>query len=77
MAGPAPSTEQKRRAGTVYTIPAGTAFLDALAAGILERYGGDPQTLAEVQVLLPTRWRAGRWEKRFSAPPAVRPSCCR
>ena len=55
MVGSAPSAEQKRCAGNVYTIPAGTAFLDALAAGILERYGGDPQTLAEVQVLLPTR----------------------
>ena len=50
MAGPAPA-----RAGSVYTIPAGTAFLDALAAGILDRHGDDPQALAAVQVLMPTR----------------------
>ena len=55
MAGAAPSSGQERRIGNVYTIPAGTAFLDALAAGILDRHGGDPETLAAVQVLLPTR----------------------
>lgn len=55
MAGRAPSSGRERRSGNVYTIPAGTPFLDALAAGILDRYGGDPQTLSAVQVLLPTR----------------------
>ena len=50
MAGLAPA-----RAGSVYTIPAGAAFLDTLAAGILDRHGADPQSLSAVQVLMPTR----------------------
>ena len=50
MAGLAPA-----RAGSVYTIPAGAAFLDTLAAGILDRHGADPQLLSAVQVLMPTR----------------------
>ncbi|MGB0630908.1 MAG: double-strand break repair protein AddB [Alphaproteobacteria bacterium] len=55
MSGPATSRDLKPPAGSVYTIPAGTAFLDALAAGILDRHGSDPAALAAVQVLLPTR----------------------
>ena len=39
----------------VYTIPAGAAFVDSLAAGLLARCGADPAALAAVQVLLPTR----------------------
>ncbi|CAN0456068.1 unnamed protein product, partial [Discosporangium mesarthrocarpum] len=39
----------------VYSIAAGTAFVDALAAGILARFGGDPAGLADIRVLLPTR----------------------
>jgi len=42
-------------AGGIHTIKSGTAFLDTLAAGILDRYGADPETLADVRVLLPTR----------------------
>ena len=40
---------------TVFTIPPGTAFVDALAAGIRNRHGGDPLAAARVTVLLPTR----------------------
>ncbi len=39
----------------VLTIPAGVAFADALAAGLLERAEPDPLALAEMLVLLPTR----------------------
>ena len=38
----------------IYTIPAGTPFVDALAAGLLARYG-DAGDLSGVSVLLPTR----------------------
>ena len=43
------------RASALYTIAAGVPFVDALAAGIRERAGGDPEKLADVTVLLPTR----------------------
>jgi hypothetical protein len=39
----------------VYTIAAGVSFVDALASGILGRWGGDPLGLAPITVLLPTR----------------------
>ncbi|ALG70395.1 helicase I [Azospirillum thiophilum] len=39
----------------VYSIPSGAPFVDMLAAGIMERVGGDPMALAGVTVLLPTR----------------------
>ncbi len=39
----------------VYSIPAHVAFTDALAKGLLARFGGDPLTLARVHVLLPNR----------------------
>ena len=40
---------------TVYTITAGVPFLDALAAGILEKVGSKPEALSRVTILLPTR----------------------
>lgn len=43
----------------IYTIPAGQSFVDCLARGILEESGGAPETLAAMQILLPTR-RAAR-----------------
>jgi len=43
----------------IYTIPAGWPFVDALAAGILAETGPDPEALAAVTILLPTR-RAAR-----------------
>ena len=45
----------RRRRPRVFTIPAGTPFTDALARGILDRYGDDPLDLGRVLVLLPTR----------------------
>lgn len=39
----------------VYSIAAGTAFVDSLAVGILDRFGGDPGSLADIRILLPTR----------------------
>ena len=39
----------------VSTIPPGTPFVDALAAGLLARHGGSPDALARATVLLPTR----------------------
>ena len=45
--------------GAVFSIDVGVPFLDALAAGLLARAGGEPLTLARMTVLLPTR-RAAR-----------------
>ena len=39
----------------VFTIPAGVPFVDTLAAGLLERTGGDPLALSAMRILLPTR----------------------
>ncbi len=41
----------------VHTIPSGASFLDALARGIVHRYGdpADPLALSRITVLLPTR----------------------
>ncbi len=43
------------RRPSLYTIPAGTPFLDALAAGLLAQAGDDPGALSKMTVLLPTR----------------------
>ena len=40
---------------TVFTIPAGVSFVDALVAGIRARHGDDPVALSALIVLLPTR----------------------
>lgn len=40
---------------SVFTIAPHVAFVDALAAGLLERTAGDPMALARAQVLLPNR----------------------
>ena len=45
--------------GAVFSIDASVPFLDALAAGLLARAGGEPLALARMTVLLPTR-RAAR-----------------
>lgn len=39
----------------LFTIPAGTPFLDALARGLLAALGDDPAALSQVRLLLPTR----------------------
>ncbi len=43
------------RDARVFTIPSGVSFVDRLAAGLVERAGGDPLALAGMTVLLPTR----------------------
>src|SRR5581483_6315623 len=45
--------------GRVFDIPAGVAFADALARGLLALAAGDPLSLARMTLLLPTR-RAAR-----------------
>lgn len=40
---------------TVFTIPPGLPFVDTLAAGLMDKAGGDPLKLAEMIVLLPNR----------------------
>ena len=40
---------------TVYSIPPGVSFVDALAAGLLARHADDPLSLSATSVLLPTR----------------------
>jgi ATP-dependent helicase/nuclease subunit B len=44
---------------SVFTIPTGVPFADALAAGLITRAAGDPLTLTKMTVLLPNR-RAAR-----------------
>ena len=39
----------------LFTITAGTPFLDRLAEGLLREYGGDPALLSSVRLYLPTR----------------------
>ena len=39
----------------LYTIPATLPFLDALVAGLFERFGRSPLDLAEATILLPSR----------------------
>jgi len=39
----------------IFSIDSGTAFVDALAARLIEDAGGDPMALAEMRILLPTR----------------------
>ncbi len=43
------------RSSTIFTIPPGASFVDALARGLLRRADGDPLVLARGTVLLPTR----------------------
>lgn len=41
--------------GRIYTIPAGMSFVDILAKGIMARANNNPEDLARMQILLPTR----------------------
>jgi ATP-dependent helicase/nuclease subunit B len=43
------------RAPRVYTISPSVSFVDALAKGLMARYGADPLALGGVTILLPTR----------------------
>ncbi|MFC4348779.1 double-strand break repair protein AddB [Kordiimonas lipolytica] len=44
---------------TIFTVDPAYPFVDALAAGLISRAGGDPTALADMTVLVPNR-RAGR-----------------
>ncbi|MBF0248661.1 MAG: hypothetical protein HQL36_11425, partial [Alphaproteobacteria bacterium] len=57
----------------VFTIPPGEAFVDSLAAGILERVGDKPEDLARVRVLLPTRRACRALREAFLRHSAGRP----
>ena len=48
-----------RHGPSVFNLPAGASFVDALAERLIEESGGDSMALARMQVLLPTR-RAAR-----------------
>jgi ATP-dependent helicase/nuclease subunit B len=39
----------------VFSIPAGEAFVDRLVEGLVERFGANPLSLADIDVLVPTR----------------------
>ena len=49
-----PLPEQNFQPG-IYTIPAGTPFLEVLATGILKHMGERPESLSRITLLLPTR----------------------
>ena len=44
-----------RAAPSVYTIPAGAAFVDGLASGLLHEAGDDPLRLTDMLILMPNR----------------------
>ncbi|MEE9316839.1 MAG: double-strand break repair protein AddB, partial [Rhodospirillales bacterium] len=50
-----PKKQTPTKTPQVFTIPSGLPFVDVLAAGLWERWGGDPAALARVTVLVPTR----------------------
>ena len=50
-----PTRYNRRVPARVFTIPPTLPFADTLAAGLLARAGGEPEALARVIVLLPTR----------------------
>ena len=49
----------------IFSIDSGTAFVDALAARLIEDAGGDPMALAEMRILLPTRRACRACAPRF------------
>ena len=44
---------ERSKRPSLFTIPAHRAFSDSLAAGLIERHGGDPLELAKGRILLP------------------------
>ena len=46
----APDGTRRRSVANVFTIPAGTSFVDSLAAGLIVRYGAAPG-LSRVRIL--------------------------
>ena len=61
----------------LYTIPPHRAFADALANGLIKRFGGDPMGLARGLVLLPNNrakraWPSLRSESEFCTCPKMK-----
>lgn len=54
-----------RSAPSVWTIAAGTPFARTLVQGLLDRFGNDPLTLADVTLLLPNRRAARTVQSEF------------
>jgi ATP-dependent helicase/nuclease subunit B len=48
-----PETVEALRRRAVFTIPANRSFADSLVAGLIERFGRDPLSLARGRILLP------------------------
>jgi ATP-dependent helicase/nuclease subunit B len=53
-------------ARNVFTIAAGIPFADALAGGVIERCGGDPLSLSDALLLVPTRRAARSLQDAFA-----------
>lgn len=49
----------------VFTIPASTSFVDALADGLLAEAAGDAAALADMEILVPTRRSVGSLRQAF------------
>jgi len=51
----------------LFTIPSGIPFARALAEGVIQRCGGDPLTIADSLILVPTRRAARTLREAFAA----------
>ncbi|PKU21508.1 double-strand break repair protein AddB [Telmatospirillum siberiense] len=58
---------------SVFTIPPGESFVDALAAGLMEETAGDPLALSAMLILLPTRRACRALREAFLRRSAGRP----
>ncbi|MFN3231423.1 MAG: double-strand break repair protein AddB [Alphaproteobacteria bacterium] len=61
------------REPTVYSIPAGASFVDALAATLLVEHAEDPLALSQLRILLPTRRAARTLREAFLRASSGRP----
>lgn len=61
------------RLPSVFTIPPGESFVDALAAGLMEETAGDPLALSSMLILLPTRRACRALREAFLRHSAGRP----
>lgn len=61
------------RPPSVFTIPPGESFVDALAAGLMDETAGDPLALSAMLILLPTRRACKALREAFLRRSAGRP----
>ena len=61
------------RAPSVFTVPPGTPFVDAIAAGVMAEAGDDPMALGRYRILVPTRRAARALADAFLRRSAGRP----